>query len=44
MTLSAMTLHYRDAVADDLPAIVALLADDPLGAQREDAALPLAPS
>ncbi len=44
MTLPAMTLHYRDAVADDLPAIVALLADDPLGAQREDAALPLAPS
>ncbi|MET8981610.1 GNAT family N-acetyltransferase [Streptomyces sp. NPDC004539] len=25
----------RDAGADDLPAIVALLADDPLGAQRE---------
>lgn len=26
---------YRSAGADDLPAIVALLADDPLGAQRE---------
>jgi ribosomal protein S18 acetylase RimI-like enzyme len=26
---------YRTAEADDLPAIVALLADDPLGAQRE---------
>ncbi|MBT2367207.1 GNAT family N-acetyltransferase [Streptomyces sp. ISL-10] len=28
-------LHIRPAVADDIPAIVALLADDPLGAQRE---------
>lgn len=36
--------HYRDATEDDLPAIVALLADDPLGAMREDATLPLAPS
>ncbi|MGW0765927.1 N-acetyltransferase family protein [Streptomyces sp. NPDC002676] len=28
-------LEIRTATADDLPAIVALLADDPLGAQRE---------
>ncbi|MER7574280.1 GNAT family N-acetyltransferase [Streptomyces sp. NPDC126514] len=28
-------LEIRPATADDIPAIVALLADDPLGAQRE---------
>ncbi|GAT83989.1 GNAT family acetyltransferase [Streptomyces sp. F-3] len=28
-------LEIRPAVADDVPAVVALLADDPLGAQRE---------
>ncbi|CAL9505266.1 Aminoalkylphosphonate N-acetyltransferase [Streptomyces sp. enrichment culture] len=28
-------LEIRTSVADDVPAIVALLADDPLGAQRE---------
>ncbi|WP_225832747.1 GNAT family N-acetyltransferase [Streptomyces sp. NK08204] len=28
-------LEIRSATADDLPAIVALLADDPLGSQRE---------
>ncbi|MFD4140883.1 GNAT family N-acetyltransferase [Streptomyces sp. NPDC058572] len=28
-------LQIRSAVRDDIPAIVALLADDPLGAQRE---------
>ncbi|GHE03781.1 GNAT family N-acetyltransferase [Streptomyces alanosinicus] len=28
-------LEIRHATADDLPAIVAMLADDPLGAQRE---------
>ncbi|MCN9242030.1 GNAT family N-acetyltransferase [Streptomyces sp. RY43-2] len=28
-------LEIRRAVADDVPAIVAMLADDPLGAQRE---------
>ncbi|GGV18745.1 GNAT family acetyltransferase [Streptomyces griseoflavus] len=28
-------LEIRAAVADDLPAIVSMLADDPLGAQRE---------
>ncbi|MCH0564429.1 MULTISPECIES: GNAT family N-acetyltransferase [unclassified Streptomyces] len=28
-------LHMRPATEDDLPAVVAMLADDPLGAQRE---------
>ncbi|MFE9771141.1 GNAT family N-acetyltransferase [Streptomyces sp. NPDC005931] len=28
-------VHIRPAVAEDVPAIVGLLADDPLGAQRE---------
>ncbi|MFI0964353.1 GNAT family N-acetyltransferase [Streptomyces sp. NPDC021080] len=28
-------LEIRAAVADDMPAVVAMLADDPLGAQRE---------
>ncbi|MBT2490509.1 hypothetical protein J7E96_18710 [Streptomyces sp. ISL-96] len=28
-------LEIRPATPDDLPAIVAMLADDPLGAQRE---------
>ena len=36
-------LHFRNAQAPDLPAIVALLADDALGAGREDASLPLNP-
>ncbi|OBQ63742.1 GNAT family N-acetyltransferase [Mesorhizobium erdmanii] len=35
-------ITFRKAVASDLPAIVAMLADDPLGAGREDASLPLA--
>lgn len=35
-------LTFRDAVAADLPDIVALLADDHLGRTREDASLPLA--
>ncbi|QKC89637.1 GNAT family N-acetyltransferase [Mesorhizobium sp. NZP2234] len=34
---------FRKAQASDLPAIIAMLADDPLGAAREDASLPLAP-
>ena len=33
----------RPALSDDLPAIVKLLADDELGAAREDAASPLNP-
>ena len=32
---------FRRADEDDLPQIVAMLADDPLGAAREDASLPL---
>ncbi|TGQ64256.1 GNAT family N-acetyltransferase [Mesorhizobium sp. M00.F.Ca.ET.186.01.1.1] len=35
-------ITFRKAQAADLPAIVAMLADDPLGAAREDASLPLA--
>ncbi|RUV16470.1 GNAT family N-acetyltransferase [Mesorhizobium sp. M7A.F.Ca.MR.245.00.0.0] len=35
-------ITFRRAQASDLPDIVAMLADDPLGAGREDAALPLA--
>ena len=34
-----MGVVIRDARPDDLPALIALLADDPLGAQREDAAI-----
>jgi GNAT superfamily N-acetyltransferase len=33
---------FRRATEDDLPAIVAMLADDPLGQRREDGRLPLA--
>jgi GNAT superfamily N-acetyltransferase len=36
-------IAIRRATAADLPAIVAMLADDPLGATREDPSLPLAP-
>ncbi len=36
-----MAVTYRDATEADLPAIVALLADDMLGAAREDPSLPL---
>lgn len=34
----------RTAVAEDLPAIVAMLADDYLGKSRDDASLPLKPA
>lgn len=37
----SQTLRMRKAAKADLPAIVALLADDPLGRSRESAALPL---
>lgn len=37
-------LRVRLARAEDLPAIVAMLADDPLGAQREDPSHPLPPA
>ena len=35
------TLTIRPAELEDLPAIVTLLADDPLGAKRENAVKPL---
>lgn len=38
------SLTIRDARAEDLPAIVAMLADDPLGAGRERVAEPLPPA
>jgi len=38
-----MELVFRRAREEDLPAIVAMLADDGLGAGREDASLPLDP-
>lgn len=34
-------LVFRRALRDDVPALVALLADDPLGAAREDVRVPL---
>jgi len=37
-------LEIRDATLADLPAIVAMLADDPLGRTREDPSLPLDPA
>ena len=40
---TAPPLHFRRAVAADLPAIVHLLADDALGATREQASDPLPP-
>ena len=33
-------IHFRKAQAKDLPALVQLLADDPLGAQRENPSMP----
>ncbi|WP_447895390.1 N-acetyltransferase family protein [Vreelandella sp. GE22] len=36
-----MALHYRLASLDDLEGLVALLAADPLGSQREDVSMPL---
>ena len=38
-----MPPHIRPATAEDLPAIVSMLADDDLGRAREDARLPLDP-
>jgi GNAT superfamily N-acetyltransferase len=37
-------LAFREAIAADLPAIVAMLAEDDLGRGREDAGLPLKPA
>lgn len=39
--MSPGAIHIRTAAASDLPAIVAMLADDQLGASREDPTLPL---
>jgi GNAT superfamily N-acetyltransferase len=36
-----MRLSFREATETDLPAVVALLAEDTLGEKREDASLPL---
>ncbi len=33
-------INIREANSDDLPSIIQLLADDPLGAQREDSTMP----
>ncbi|MDP2117593.1 MAG: GNAT family N-acetyltransferase [Brevundimonas sp.] len=38
------TIAFRRARASDLPAIIALLADDPLGREREDVSLPPVPA
>lgn len=38
------TIAFRRARAADLPAIIALLADDPLGRERENVSLPLLPA
>lgn len=39
--MTDFSLTFRQATQDDLPAIIALLADDPLGAKREKYTLPL---
>ncbi len=39
-----MDVSFRVATADDLPALVGMLADDHLGAQREDFSDPLNPA
>jgi len=39
--MSDADLRYRQATRDDVPAVVALLADDALGARREDVRDPL---
>jgi ribosomal protein S18 acetylase RimI-like enzyme len=39
--MTSPELTFRRATHEDLPAIVALLADDPLGARRENHVLPL---
>lgn len=43
MPEQASQATVREAIEDDLPAVVRLLADDPLGATREGPADPLAP-
>ncbi len=39
-----MELTFRAATEADLPALIGLFADDPLGAQREDPSIPLHPA
>ncbi len=39
-----MNIQFRQASAADLPALVQMLADDPLGATREDPGKPLNPA
>ena len=41
--MSDLKLEFRAATANDIAALVGLLADDPLGAQREDSSEPLNP-
>lgn len=43
-TNDELRLMFRTACASDLPTIVALLADDPLGAARENPSVPLDPA
>jgi len=43
MAENDLALLYRDAVETDLPALVAMLAEDALGASREDLSSPLNP-
>ena len=38
-----MNLNFRKATINDIPNLVALLADDDLGAQREDSSIPVNP-
>ena len=43
MAVTDKQLVYRDAVEEDLPALIAMLAEDSLGAGREDPSSPLNP-
>ncbi len=42
--MSVESIQFREAVRNDLPAIVNMLADDPLGVRREQNIQPLPPS
>ena len=41
--MSLVNIIFRKATSQDIPSIVRLLADDPLGASREQYAEPLSP-
>ena len=41
LILNSRAIYFRRATRDDVPALVRLLADDPLGAQREAVTSPL---